>query len=173
MITLRKVDDSNEQEIVQLCVREDQQEYVTSALDSMGEYRAITTAGDWAAPFGIYDGDLPVGFVLFTYEKSPSSNAPAVAAGNYDISHFYIDKRYQHRGYGREAIRLCIDYLRTFPGGIADYIWIAWNPANHVAEHLYASAGFRATDMKNYIETVGVLPIRDGVTAQNPAWELL
>ena len=159
MITLRKVDASNLWDIVALEVREDQRDFVTNARDSILECWAITASGEWAAPFGIYDDDTPVGFVMFTYEKSPGPDSPAVAAGNYDISHFYIDRRYQHKGYGRAALLLSIDYLRTFPCDKADCIWIAWHPDNTVAAHLYESVGFKVTNMRNYHEIVSVLPL--------------
>ncbi len=159
MVTLRKVDASNLWDIVELEVREDQRDFVTNARDSILECWAITASGEWAAPFGIYDDDTPVGFVMFTYEKSPGPDSPPVAAGNYDISHFYIDRRYQHKGYGKAALLLSIDYLRTFPCDKADCIWIAWHPDNAVASHLYASVGFRATDMRNYHEIVSVMPL--------------
>lgn len=159
MITLRKVDDTNVREITALTVRKDQQDFVTSARDSVPECREINASGAWAEMHGIYDDETPVGFVMFTYETTPGPDSPPVAAGNYDISHFYIDKRYQGRGYGRAGLRLAIDYLHTLPAGKADCIWIAWHPDNHIAEQLYASVGFVRTDMRNYHEIVSVMPI--------------
>ena len=157
MITLRKVDDTNVRDVLALEVRDDQQYFVTNARDSMEEHRAIISHGEWSEPIAVYDDDCPVGFAFITYERSDSTEPPGAAPGYYVISHYYIDKRYQHRGYGRSGLLLCLDYLRTAPCGKADSVWIAWNPANPVAGHLYESVGFEHTDLRNGEEIVSVL----------------
>ena len=53
-----------------------------------------------------------------------------------------IDKRYQGRGYGRKAMQLALDYMRTFPCGEAENIWLSYEPENEAAKKLYASFGF-------------------------------
>lgn len=53
-----------------------------------------------------------------------------------------IDKEYRHKGYGREAMKLALDYIRTFPAGKAEYCWISYEPENEVARQLYRSFGF-------------------------------
>ena len=45
-------------------------------------------------------------------------------------------------GYGREALKLALDYIRTFPAGPAEYCWLSYEPENEVARKLYASFGF-------------------------------
>jgi diamine N-acetyltransferase len=61
---------------------------------------------------------------------------------SYLIWRFMIDKRYQGRGYGREAMQLALDYVRTFPVGEAKYCWLSYEPKNDVARNLYRSFGF-------------------------------
>ena len=53
-----------------------------------------------------------------------------------------IDRKYQKRGYGTEALRLAIDFIRTFPCGKAECCWLSYEPENEVARKLYLSMGF-------------------------------
>ena len=53
-----------------------------------------------------------------------------------------IDKRYQGKGYGRKAMQLALDYIRTLPCGPAESIWLSYEPENEVAKKLYSSFGF-------------------------------
>ena len=53
-----------------------------------------------------------------------------------------IDKKYQRKGYGREAIKIALDFIRTFPCGQSDCCWLSYEPENEVAKKLYASFGF-------------------------------
>ena len=53
-----------------------------------------------------------------------------------------IDRRYQRNGYGREALKLAIDFIRTCPCGDAKYCWLSYEPENEVARKLYLSFGF-------------------------------
>ena len=62
MITLRKVDARNIWQIVALEVREEQKSFVATNTESILEAYCAVTNGGVALPFGIYDGDTPVGF---------------------------------------------------------------------------------------------------------------
>lgn len=65
-------------------------------------YTAITGNG-YAFPFGIYDDDTPVGFLMVGYDTDDYwEDAPAIANGNYNLWRLMIDKRYQGKGYGRK-----------------------------------------------------------------------
>ncbi len=66
--------------------------------------------------------------------------------GNYLIWRFMIDGRHQKKGYGQEAMRLALDYIRTFPCGKAGCCWLSYEPENEVARKLYRSFGFEETD---------------------------
>ena len=48
-------------------------------------------------------------------------DAPNVATGNYNLWRLMIDKNYQHKGYGRQAVKLALDFIKTYPGGTAKY----------------------------------------------------
>lgn len=68
---------------------------------------------------------------------------PAIADEGYCILRLMIDKRYQNKGYGREAMVRILEFIRTFPAGPATYCWIPYSAENFVAKRLYENFGFR------------------------------
>ncbi len=68
-----------------------------------------------------------------------------------------IDKRYQGKGYGKEALRLALDFIKTWPCGKADLCWISYERDNIIAKNLYASFGFKETGEMCDDEIVAVL----------------
>lgn len=140
---LRKVDGTNIWKIVQLSVREDQRGFVATNTESILEAYTVITAGKVALPFGIYVEDTPVGFVMFGYGTVDDEDEPCVAANNYCIWRFMIDQAYQHQGYGKEALKLSLDYVGSFPCGPAEACWLSYEPENKAAKALYNAAGFR------------------------------
>ena len=122
-------------------------------------YTAITGNG-YAFPFGIYDDDTPVGFLMVGYDTDDYwEDAPAIANGNYNLWRLMIDKRYQGKGYGKEAVRLALDFVRTWPCGKADYCWLSYEPENGVARELYRSFGFAETGEYDGEEIIAVLEL--------------
>jgi len=69
-------------------------------------------------------------------------SAEGFLRNSYFIWRFMIDKRYQGNGYGREAMKLALDFICTFPAGEATYCWLSYEPTNEVAKKLYLSFGF-------------------------------
>ena len=70
-----------------------------------------------------------------------------------------IDKRYQNRGYGREAIRLALEFIRSWPCGKAEYCELSYEPENEVAKRLYQSFGFEENGEKDGDEVIAVLKL--------------
>ena len=70
-----------------------------------------------------------------------------------------IDKRYQGRGYGRQTLKLALDFVRTFPCGQAEYCEISYEPENTVAKKLYQSFGFEENGEMDGEELVAVLKL--------------
>ena len=58
------------------------------------------------------------------------------------IWRFMIDKNHQKKGFGKEALRLVLEYISTFPCGKAKYCWLSYEPENKAAKALYSSFGF-------------------------------
>lgn len=86
-------------------------------------------------------------------------DAPKVATGNYNLWRLMIDKNYQHRGFGRQAVKLALDFIKTFPCGQAEYCWLSYEPENQVARKLYASYGFVETGDMDGEEIIAVLKL--------------
>lgn len=146
MLHLERLTGKNVWEVLRLSVEDYQKNFVAPNDMSLVEaYIAITNHG-YALPFGLYDGSTPVGFLMLSYDAEDCwEDAPQIAHGNYSIWRLMIDKNYQHRGYGKQAMELALDYLRTKPCGEAEYCWLSYEPTNEVARKLYASFGFRET----------------------------
>jgi diamine N-acetyltransferase len=88
------------------------------------------------SPFCIYKDDTMVGFVMFLYYE-PEKYA--------SIYRFMIDKKYQGMGYGKEAMRVVLEYLDTNPLYENCSIGLDVHRDNEIAINLYKGLGFFAT----------------------------
>ena len=138
---LRKVDEHNLWEIIELSVHEHQKGFVATNTKSILQAYVAITSGNVALPFGIYHEDKPIGFVMFGY-GNPDDEDPCISANSYCIWRFMIDKAYQGKGLGRKAMQTALDYIHTWPCGEANHCWLAYEPENEVARDLYHSLGF-------------------------------
>lgn len=86
-------------------------------------------------------------------------DAPDIAKGNYNLWRLMIDKDYQNRGFGRKAVQLALDYIKTFPCGEAEYCWLSYEPENIAARQLYRSFGFEETGDMDGEEVIAVLKL--------------
>ncbi len=161
MISLRKIDTHNIWPIIKLHVRKEQESFVATNTESLLEAFATREEGLAAWPFGIYNDDTLVGFIMFGYDSS-GDDEPAVAKGNYCIWRFMIDQNYQGCGYGRQALRQALEFLRRQPYGPARYCWLSYEPENTAAKKLYAAAGFIENGQKAEDEIVAVCNLQQG-----------
>ena len=142
MITLRKVDKRNIWSIVRLKVHDEQQSFVATNTESMLQAYTTMTEGGVALPFGIYDEESLIGFVMFGYGRQEESDPP-IAQNNYSIWRFMIDKAWQGKGLGKQALQTAIDFVKTMPCGKAEFVWLSYEAENTAAGALYYAAGFR------------------------------
>lgn len=126
-----------------------QKHFVASNVCSLAEAYVAITNNAVALPFAICRNKKPIGFLMIGYSCSDDEDwedeDPAfveMAKKSYCLWRFMIDKRYQRKGYGRKAMQLALDYIRTFPKGKAEYCWLSYEPENEVAKKLYESFGF-------------------------------
>jgi diamine N-acetyltransferase len=160
MLRLEKINGKNVWNILKLSVNNSQREFVASNEISIIEAYTAITANGYAYPFGIYDGDIPVGFLMIGFDKDDYwEDAPDVATGNYNLWRLMIDKNYQHKGYGRQAVKLALDFIKTYPCGPAEYCWLSYEPENQIAKELYASFGFTETGDMDGEEIIAVLKL--------------
>lgn len=163
MIRLEKVNGKNVWDLLKLHVSEGQKGFVAPNDVSIIEaYVAITHHGH-AFPFGIYDGDTPVGFCMIGFGTDDEwEDAPAIAKGNYNLWRLMIDERYQGRGYGKKAMKLILEFIAGEPCGPADYCWLSYEPENSAAQRLYASFGFQETGEWDGDEVIAGLRLNPG-----------
>ena len=159
MIQLRKIDANNVWKILALEVAENQKSFVATNTQSIVEAYCAITNGGTALPFGLYDGDTPVGFAMIGYGCDDWENAPAIARGNYSIWRLMIDKGFQGKGYGKAAMEALLNHIHTFPCGKADYCFLSYEPENAVARELYHSFGFRENGEMDQEEIISVLKL--------------
>ena len=96
MLRLEKVNGKNVWELLKLRVSDDQRGFVASNDTSIIEAYTAITGNGYAFPFGIYDGDVPVGFLMIGFDVDDYwDDAPAIAKGNYNLWRLMIDKAYQ------------------------------------------------------------------------------
>lgn len=157
MVTLHKVDHKNVWKLLRLKVAEEQEDYVASNTQSIVEAYTTVAAGGVALPFGIYDGETPVGFLMIGYDAIPGVDGPAIEKGNYSIWRLMIDRDQQGKGYGRQAMQLALDYICTFPCGKAELCFLSYEPENKAAAALYHSFGFRETGEFDEDEVIAAL----------------
>lgn len=160
MLRLEKITGKNVWSILKLHVSEDQESFVApNDISIIEAYTAITGNG-YAFPFGIYEGETPVGFLMIGFDADDCwEDAPSIARGNYNLWRLMIDKNYQNKGYGKEAVRLALEFIKTIPCGKADFCWLSYEPENEIASRLYHSFGFVETGEMDGDEIIAVLKL--------------
>ena len=160
MLRLEKVSGKNVWDILKLRVTKEQKNFVASNDVSIFEAYTAVTGNGYAFPFGIYENDTPIGFLMIGFDTDDYwDDAPAVAKGNYNLWRLMIDGRYQNKGYGREALGLALDFIKSLPCGKAEYCWLSYEPENDVASHLYHSFGFVETGEMDGNELIAMLKL--------------
>ena len=133
MITLREITKENLEEVWKLEVFEHQKSYVSSPAVSLAQAYVYR---ETAFPFAVYADNTLVGFIMLGYYE---------ARNQYTLWKFLIDKKYQNKGYGKEALKQGILYLKnTFQ---AKEIYTGVSVGNEQAKHVYKSLGFVETGL--------------------------
>lgn len=165
MLHLEKITPANVWDVIDLKVKKHQKNFVASNDISIVQAYSAAETGCVAMPFAICNEKRPVGFLMIgfneavLYDYDDECDAPEILKNNYSIWRFMIDKRYQGRGYGREAMKLALDFVRTFPCGKADYCSLSYEPENEVAAKLYHSFGFKENGEMDGDEIVAVIKL--------------
>ena len=159
MIHLEKLTYENFDDVFELKVKKIQYPFVAGNCYSVAEAYVTIINGGKVFPFAIYNDKRLVGFIQIGYGENADQDGVSVEKDNYEIWRFMIDKRYQGRGYGKAALKLALDFIRTWPCGKAEYCWISYEPENETARKLYASFGFEETGEMDGDEIVAVLKL--------------
>lgn len=129
-VSLHVVNDDNVQAVIDLSVSESQQDFVAPNVTSLAQ--AFATTKVWVR--AIYAGEDPVGFLML----SDDDEKP-----RYYLWRFMVDHRFQGKGYGKAAMALMHDYVRTRPG--ADRVYLSYVPSDGGPEHFYKGLGYEDT----------------------------
>jgi diamine N-acetyltransferase len=140
-LSIRPVTNANWRQLAKLKVREDQTHFVASNIYSIAEshygYDEPDGTGHWEMyPFGIYDGDTPVGFLMYGYNFSYREYEVF-------IIRLMVDENHQGRGYGKFGMQTMLKIFQQ--DDRIHHVGISYEPENDVARKLYASLGFVET----------------------------
>ncbi len=164
MIHLEKINAKNVWGIIELNVAEEQEDFVApNSISIVEAYTGIGT-GATAFPFGIYDDEEPVGFLMIVYNINAFYEAIdreplAVLDNSYNLCRLMIDEKHQRQGYGREAMKLALEFMCTWPCGKAESCTLSYEAENSGARSFYASLGFAETGDMDGDEIVAVLKL--------------
>ena len=148
MITLKEITEENFIDAFNLKLREGQEEYVSHPVRSLAQAYVYR---EQCQPFGIYHEDEMVGYVMVIYDHD---------VPEYDIWHMMIDASGQGKGYGKAALRLVMDYIKTKPFGSSDRVALTCNKDNSAALELYRKMGFEETGVEDEDEIELSMSIR-------------
>lgn len=107
VVTLREITSETVRDILKLKVAPEQDQFVAPNAVSIAQAYFEREVAWFRA---VYADETPVGFVMLEDN---------VAKQEYSLWRFMIDARFQGHGYGRRAIELLIEYVKTRPGATA------------------------------------------------------
>lgn len=132
-LSLKPIVKNNWEEAIQLSVNEEQKPYIASNLYSIAELQFL----DNFYARGIYFDNKMIGFTLYGIDSDDH---------NFWIYRLMIDKEFQGKGKGVEAIHLIIQEIRRINDSNIPLIMIGYHPENLQARLAYKKAGFVETD---------------------------
>ena len=142
-VTLREIDADTVRAICNLAVRPDQLKFVAPNAVSIAQ--AYFEKRAWFR--AIYADETPVGFAMIEdWPEKPE----------YFLWRFMIDARWQRMGFGRSALGLIIEHVRTRPG--ATELMTSVVQAEGGPQPFYESLGFEPTG--EYEEGEALLRLR-------------
>jgi diamine N-acetyltransferase len=130
IIKLQEITPDNVHQVMNLKVTSDQEKFIASNARSIAE--GSTRKDAWYR--AIYYDDVLVGFCMI-------SDIPEKA--EYYLWRFMIDQQYQRRGYGRRAMEILIEHVKTRPK--AKVFYTSCKKGKGGPEGFYIKMGFHHT----------------------------
>ncbi len=146
MVHLEEINKYNVWDVIELTVKKEQESFIAGNEWSLVHAYVGNKTEGAVYPFGIFYDDKAVGFLMIAYDYGEVCNdpdAPEISDTNYFLWRLMIDGEEQGKGYGRKAVELALEFVKTFPNGKADYCWLCYDKNNEVARKLYLSMGFQ------------------------------
>ena len=138
MLMLKDITAENWMECARLSVRDDQR-FVAPNVYSIAQAKVEP---QWVIS-GIYSDETMVGFAMYEFDHEKRLMY---------LCRFMVDKRYQHKGYGRGALTLLKRLATDDPQ--VDKIVLSTNPDNKYGIKVYERFGFRDTGVLDEGEEV-------------------
>ena len=129
-VQFREITADTVREICALSVQENQNLFVTANATSIAE--AYFSKHAWLR--AIYSDSVPVGFIML--DERPEE-------AEYFLWRFMIDKRFQGRGIGRQAIQLLLTHVKSRPN--SSELFTSVVQAKGGPEAFYKNMGFELT----------------------------
>lgn len=129
-VTLREITAETLEAILKLEVSDEQKKFVASNAVSIAQAHFSPQA--WFR--AIYASDVPVGFVMLYLDQDTPM---------YGIWRLMIDKAQQRKGYGQEALRQVIAYVKSLPQ--AHELMVSYEPGEGNPSSFYRKVGFAET----------------------------
>ena len=146
MVHLEELNKYNVWDVIELTVKKEQESFIAGNEWSLVHAYVGNKTEGAVYPFGIFDDDKAVGFLMIAYDYGEVCNdpdAPEISKNNYFLWRLMIDQEEQGKGYGKKAVELALEFVKTFPHGKADSCWLCYDKNNEVARKLYLSMGFQ------------------------------
>ena len=129
-VTLREVTSENVRSICELSVNEEQKAYVAPSAIAVAE--ACYSREDWLQ--AIYADETPVGLAVVNVKPQQA---------RFFLWRFMVDARYQRSGYGRRAMILLIEQVKTKPNNGEFFTSVV--PGDHCPQGFYENLSFQLT----------------------------
>jgi diamine N-acetyltransferase len=131
LIQIREITKENFKLILRLKVSPTQERFVASNAISIAEAHFYPENAWYRA---IYQAETPVGFLMLDDQPEKSL---------YFLWRLMIDASHQGKGYGREAIKLLVQYVSTRPNATA--LYVSYVPGEGGPAPFYEKLGFVPT----------------------------
>ncbi|WP_417899640.1 GNAT family N-acetyltransferase [Bacillus haimaensis] len=146
VIKLRKIDESNWKEAINLKVSEKQKEFVASNVYSLAQFQFLKNF----KAMGIYLEEQMIGFAMYGIDSDD---------GHYWIYRLMVDEAYQGRGVGKQALGLILEDIKADNINNIPFVILGFNPENKVAKQVYEKAGFVETEIASWGEQLARLEL--------------
>jgi len=146
MINLKPITTKNVDEISEL--KADRSLVVHNEGSLADAFAYWTEYGRSPIVYGIYSDGTPVGFVMVAYFEDDDRDNDGIPY--YFLWRMMIDENHQNKGYGREAMKLIIEKVKTFPNGESNAFYTSTN--GEAALKVYEGVGFERTGVMRYGE---------------------
>lgn len=124
---LKEITKDNLTDVLKLKVGEGQDGFVADNSVSIAQAHY----SDYAWFRAIYADDIPVGFIMLS--DNPEE-------GDYFLWRLMVDGKYQGQGYGKKAVELLVDYVKTRPN--ANELLVSYGEGEAGPAKFYEKLGF-------------------------------